>query len=128
MLAPVCKSERACKSNPMASGHIEHHININIPGRGVFARDELRCVRLKYMYNITIRHYKSNIILFNAIMNGEITDYNERDIEEEEEENIDPIWKTSKTTRQIYALGEVEKVRDELWSCSTVSYSLVFRT
>ena len=25
---------------------------------------------------------------------------------------IDPIWTTSRTARQIYSLGEVEKVRD----------------
>ena len=30
---------------------------------------------------------------------------------EETEKDLDPIWLSSRTARQIYALGEVEKVR-----------------
>lgn len=29
-------------------------------------------------------------------------------------DSIDPIWTTSRTARQIYALGEVEKVRETI--------------
>ena len=30
---------------------------------------------------------------------------------------IDPVWATSRTARQIYALGEVEKVRRNSTCC-----------
>lgn len=36
--------------------------------------------------------------------------------------DIDPIWTTSRTARQIYALGEVEKVKGSI-VVGTVSHS-----
>lgn len=32
-------------------------------------------------------------------------------VDEQTEVEVDPIWVSSRTARQIYALGEVEKVR-----------------
>ena len=37
--------------------------------------------------------------------------------EREPSEEIDPIWTSSRTARQIYALGEVERVCCSLQSC-----------
>lgn len=39
--------------------------------------------------------------------------------------NIDPIWTTSRTARQIYALGEVEKDISRLLSLAASSISLL---
>ncbi|KAL0951715.1 hypothetical protein HGRIS_008391 [Hohenbuehelia grisea] len=46
-------------------------------------------------------------------------------VEQEEMHEIDPIWTTSRTARQIYALGEVEKDITKLLQLAASSISLL---